>query len=74
VATSSDLPEVFSFATDDPLADEHSAVASWIEDAFSSVGEHRYYEDADLKKLPSGRLLLDATPEQARRYVLAALA
>ena len=59
---------------DDPLAAEHAAVAAWIEDAVASLDEHRYYQDVDLKTLPSGKKLLDAKPEQARRYVLAAVA
>ena len=67
-------PQAFTFAKDDPLAREHWVVAKWIEDAFSSLGEHQYYQELDLKSLPSGQRLLDATAEQARRYVSAAVA
>jgi hypothetical protein len=65
-----------SFAIDpgDPLAEEHAAVAAWVEDAAGSLGSQRYYLDVDLKSLPSGKRLLDGTPEQSRRFVLAAVA
>ena len=63
--------EPFVFAPDDPLALEHAAVSEWIEEAVASLDEHQYYQDVDLKSLPSGKRLLDAKPEQARRYVLA---
>jgi hypothetical protein len=66
--------EQFVFARDDPLASEHAAVTEWIEDALTSLDENHYYQDVDLKSLPSGQRLLDAKPEQARRYVLAAVA
>src|SRR5947209_7862748 len=68
-------PEGFVVPADDPLAAEHAAVAAWVEDAVTSVdpGRHLYF-DVDLKTLPSGKKLLDAKPDQARRYVLAAVA
>ena len=66
--------KAFSFAHDDPLAHEHRDVAEWVDEAFASLGAQRYYQDVDLKALPSGKRLLDAKGEQARRYVSAALA
>jgi hypothetical protein len=56
------------------LAVEHAAVSAWIEEAFASLGKHWYYQDVDLKTLPTGKIMLDAEPDQARRYVLAAVA
>jgi hypothetical protein len=64
----------FVCSKDDPLAAEHAAVAAWIEEAIASLGEHGYYRDVDLKTLASGKRLLDAKPDQSRRYVLAAVA
>src|SRR5688572_17883614 len=61
-------------APDDPLRAEHATVSAWVEAAFSSLGADHFYRDAGLKSLPSGQVLLDAEPEQARRYVLAAVA
>lgn len=61
-------------APDDPLAAEHDAVRSWVEDAVGSLPKGQYYEDVDLKRFPSGQTLLAGAPEQSRRYVLAALA
>lgn len=63
----------FTFAKDDPLASEHAAVAEWIEDAAASVGR-QYYQQVEMKSLPSDKRLLDADAEQARRYVCAAIA
>lgn len=63
----------FAWASDDPLAAEHAAVAQWVRDALRSLNEHLWYRDVDLKTLPSGQALLDATPDEARRYVLAAV-
>jgi hypothetical protein len=64
----------FPVADDDPLAQEHGAVAAWIEDAVSSLPERDPYGAVELKGLPSGKKLLDARPAQARRYLLAAVA
>jgi hypothetical protein len=36
--------QAFTFASDDPLAREHAEVAQWVEEAASSLGEHRYYQ------------------------------
>src|ERR1043166_2229515 len=65
--------EHFAVSPNDPLAAAHAAVASFVEDAMASLGESRYYHDTDLKSLPSGQKLLDATPEQAVQYVNAAV-
>jgi hypothetical protein len=65
--------EGFPIADDDPLADAHRAVAAWVEEAAASLGDHQYYREADLKSLASGKALLNAKPEQARRYVVAAV-
>jgi hypothetical protein len=64
----------FTFSNDDPLADEHAAVAAWVEDAIASRSEYEYYQEVDLKTFASGQKLLDGSPEQSRRHVLAALA
>jgi hypothetical protein len=64
----------FTPQPDDPLALEHAAVNRWLQDAIQSSKPKRYWRDIDLKSLEGGRLLLAATPEQARRLVLAALA
>src|SRR5258708_7222861 len=58
----------------DPLAAEHAALNRWVQEAIESVGAGQYWKDVELKSLPSGRILLEAPPEQARRYLLAALA
>jgi hypothetical protein len=60
--------------SDDPLAKDHSAVATWVEDAVNTLGEERYYHDLDLKAIPSGEALLVGNPEQSKRYVMAAVA
>ncbi|MBN2296309.1 MAG: DUF4132 domain-containing protein [Pirellulales bacterium] len=63
----------FSFSKDDPLAAEHADVAAWGKDAIASFGLKECQYAVDFKKLPSGKKLLDAKPEQARRYVVAAV-
>lgn len=67
-------PLAFTFAPDDPLAEEHAAVLAWVEEVLGTLPENRLYEDVELKILTSGRRLLDASADQARRYVLAATA
>jgi hypothetical protein len=66
-------PEAFQIAPDDPLAEEHAAVSSWVEEAFGSLSKFNPYQDVDLKSFPSGQRLLGAKPDPARRYVLAAV-
>lgn len=73
MAKSSPL-QPFVIPPDDPLAAEHAAVLEWVETAFTQLGEHNFYQDVDLKSLPCGATLLAGTPEQSRRYVLAAVA
>lgn len=58
---------------DDPLAKEHAAVAAFVEDAVRALGEQHFYQELDLKSVPSGALLLAGEPEQAKRYILAAV-
>ena len=67
-------PEHMHVSPDDPLAEEHRTVMRWIEEAVALVGEERAsaYEPSLLKECPSGRKLLQATADQARRYALAA--
>jgi hypothetical protein len=66
-------PEPFAPRADDPLLPEHQAVAQWIADALASLNPRDTWRDVDLKSLPTGIRLLDADPEQAKRYVLAAM-
>jgi hypothetical protein len=66
--------EELRFSLDDPLANELTAVAAWVEDAFATLSKFEYYEQVDLKSLPSGNRLLEGKPDQLRRYVLAAVA
>jgi hypothetical protein len=63
----------FTISPDDPLAGEHAAVAAWVQDALATLREHEYYQEVDLRTLPSGKKLLEGGPEQSRRYVLAAV-
>ncbi|MGA3134124.1 MAG: DUF4132 domain-containing protein [Terracidiphilus sp.] len=68
-----DLGPQFTFSPSDPLAAEHEAVIRWVSDA-DNASSRAYWLDVELKSYESGRVLLDAKPEQARLYVLAALA
>jgi hypothetical protein len=51
---------------------QHAVVARWVEEAFGALDERHSYRDVELKSLPSGRLMLEAKPAEARRYVHAA--
>jgi len=53
---------------------EHRVVSRWVEDAFSATDEAHWYRDVELKSQPSGQVMLDAKPDEARRYVHAAAA
>lgn len=64
--------EPFTYSPDAPLADAHAAVTKWVEQATKYIGD-RWYEDVPLKLLDSGKPLFEADPQQARRYVLAAV-
>lgn len=65
--------EPFSIPPNDSLAVAHGAVSRWVEEAFASLGEMRYYQHVDLKSLPSGQQLLQSTPEAGVQYVVAAV-
>ena len=54
------------------LDQEHRVVSRWVEEAVRALDERHSYQDVELKSQPSGRLMLDATPDVARRYVHAA--
>src|SRR5579862_1538459 len=71
-----DVPAVepFHFSPTDPLAPEHEAVLRWVDEATESPKGKNYWLEINLKTLESGRVLLDAQPEQARKIILAALA
>ena len=64
----------FEYAPDDPLAGEHAAVLRWVDEALDKLSERRWYEDVELKERPAGKAMLDAKPEAAKRYVVAAVA
>ena len=66
--------ELFEVEPGHPLANEHAVVSAFIEEALRSLGEAFYYQDLPLKTVPSGEVLLAGNPEQARRYVKAAVA
>jgi hypothetical protein len=70
-----ELPEVtaFTFLPDDPLATEHAAVMTWVNDGVGARPERAYFNDVDLKAHPSGQMLLDGKPDQSRRFLLAAV-
>jgi hypothetical protein len=55
------------------LDGEHDVVSRWVEDAIASRDERRSYQDVELKSQSSGRIMLEATPDEARRYVHAAV-
>src|SRR5262245_1218581 len=63
--------EPFSPPDDDPLQAAHADVVAWVEAAISS--SRSYYLEVPLKSLPAGQKLMDAGPEYAVRYVLAAV-
>ena len=64
----------FSAPSGDPLATEHEAVALYVTQALASLGKESYWKDLDLKAIPAGQVILAAKPEQARRFLLAAVA
>lgn len=66
--------EGFSYAPDDPLAEEHAAVSAWVEEAMASQRPGESYEEVELKSLPAGRKLLEGDADRSRRYALAAVA
>lgn len=63
----------FSAPSGDPLAAEHEAVALYVQQALASLGKESCWNDLALGSIPAGRVLLEAKPDQARRYLLAAV-
>lgn len=63
----------FTYAEDSPLAREHAAVSLWVEDAHASRGQYNWYQEVDLKMIASGQSILNAKPDEACKYVLAAI-
>ena len=51
---------------------EHAVVSRWVEEAVAALDDRHSYQDVELKSQKSGRIMLEATPEAARRYVHAA--
>jgi hypothetical protein len=49
-------------------------VGRWVREAVASLPDERYYEDVDLKDLPSGRELLASSPDRGRLLLQAAVA
>ena len=47
-------------------------MSRWVEEAVRALDERHSYQDLELKSQPSGRVMLEATPDVARRYVHAA--
>jgi hypothetical protein len=62
----------FNCSASDPLAVEYKALIQWVNDA-SKAPSRAYWLNVELKELESGRVILDAKPEQARSYILACL-
>jgi hypothetical protein len=63
----------FQFSADDPLAADHALVCDWVREAVASIPVDRYFQDVDLKDLPSGRELLASPPERGRLLLQAAV-
>jgi hypothetical protein len=53
------------------LVVEHALIAKFIEQV--EAARQRYYQEIDMKSFEAGSSLLDAAPEQARKYVLAGI-
>jgi len=64
----------FTFSPDDPLAAEHADLVAWASEALSAMVEGQTHDHLKLTSFPSGKKLLDAKPDKARRYVVAAVA
>jgi len=47
-------------------------VSRWVEEAVAALDDRHSYQDVELKSQRSGRIMLEATPDVARRYVHAA--
>ena len=55
------------------LAAEHATIQKWLDEATSNLDGARWNHQVDLKNDANGRLILDAPPDQAKRYVVAAI-
>ncbi|HEX4073021.1 MAG TPA: hypothetical protein VHX68_17710, partial [Planctomycetaceae bacterium] len=72
MATSKD-PGTFPVPPEHPLAQEHAAVAAWVDEASRTLSDSSFYSSPiDLKSTPAGKQLLEAPVEQLRKRVLAA--
>lgn len=74
--TKTKYEKTFPVSPDDPLAEEHSAISAWISDAVDAsivLGGHALQMNQELKVIPSGKKLLDAKRDQARKLVIAAM-
>lgn len=71
--TGSEGSFVFQFSADDRLAAEHALIRNWVQEASASIPADRYFQDVNLKDLPSGRELLASSPERARLLLRAAV-
>lgn len=63
----------FQIPTGDPLENEHRVVSTWVNEAATVYDPNSCYKEPDLKILPSGQTMLAASPDMARRYVMAAI-
>jgi hypothetical protein len=43
---------------------EHGVVSRWVEEAVRALDDQHSYQDVELKSQPSGRIMLDATPDE----------
>src|SRR5688500_12985154 len=55
------------------LDEAHGVVSRWMEESIRALDERLWYQDVELKSQPSGRIILEAKPNEARRYVHAAV-
>ena len=52
-----------------PLDGEHRVVSRWVDEAIASQDPSYYYRNVELKSEPSGRVMLEATPDEARQIL-----
>lgn len=51
---------------------EHRIVSRWVEEAARALGAQHWPQEVELKSQPSGKVMVEAAPDEARRYVHAA--